>query len=183
MVKLVIKKQCAFALAELLIVLALLGMVLGLGYMYFDFGATTFAGGERRSIAQQSIRLGADFITSEIRYANQLTINPVSMQAGFHYIYQQGNSVIYRNRSGAERILLDGRADRIAYSVSFAEESAVGGIDFTLVLLFTLAADVNLYSLDTSVHILNLVDASKYTGLSDGSTVATVIQYKKPWEN
>lgn len=179
-----IKKTGGFSVVELIMVLALLGIVLGLGYMFFSFGSNTFARGERRSIAQQSIRRAADFITSEIRYADVLELNPnLSVkETGWHYIYQQGGSVIYRDAGGSEEIILDSTLDKMAYSISFEEESTKELIDFVLILVFTLAAEDDLFSLDTSVHIINLVKQENYLDASGSGGPAPAVRYKKPWE-
>lgn len=188
MARVAFKREGGFALAELMVVLTLLGVVLGLGYLYFDFGTRTFARGERQSIAQQSIRLGVDFITSEIRFADQVALLAAGSaippgQTGYHYIFQHADGrIVYQDRSGTQRVLLDSTADQIVYRLTFAEEEAVSGIDFTLVLSYTLTADVDLYSLQTSTHIMNLVNSANYTKPADPSIVITAIQYSKPWE-
>ncbi len=181
--KLVFKKQDGFTVVELLTVLAILGIVLALGYMYFGFGVDTFARGERRSIAQQSIRLSADLITNELRYAEEVILDPANTaESGYYYIEQQGDSVILLDKTDEnevlERVLLDSEVDDIAYKVSFEEESAVERIDFNLVLLLTLEAEDGLYELDTKVYVLNLTDGDKYESGGGGPT--PVIKFRKP---
>jgi len=187
--KLRLRKQDGFTVVELMVVLTILGIVLALGYMYFDFGMRTFARGERQSIAQQAIRLAADYISSEIRYADEIIINPANTNANeYYYIEQQSDSVVYfyRDENGtatANRTLLDSSADDIAYSIAFSEQSAVEKIVLDLVVEFTLEAEDGLYSLDTNVFILNLNDSNKYQDLSSQEEAASVIKFRKPLED
>lgn len=174
-------KQEGFSIVELMVALALLGFVLASGYMFFGFGLRTYDRGEQQSIAQQGIRIAADFISSEIRYANEIIISPADIsEEGYYYIYQDGDSVVFRDANGSERTLLDSNRDQIAYRVLFAEESVVEKIDLSLVVMFTLEAEDDIYSLDTSVYIMNLNDSDKYEDLTEQEGSADVIKYKKP---
>lgn len=180
--KLIFKKQAGFTFIELLIVLGLIAIVLSLGYMFFGFGLRTFDRGERQTIAQQGIRSAANFITSEIRFADEIILNPeeISNADDYYYIYQLGDSVFYQDqdKNNPARILFDSISDEIAYSISFAENSYDEGIKNSLVISFTLEAEDDLYSLDTNVYILNLNDSNKYEDLSEGP--AKVVKYKTP---
>ncbi len=184
--KLILKKQNGLALLELMVALALIGIVLFLGYMFFDFGARTFARGERQSIAQSSIRLGADFITNEIRYADKLVYDPNDpMKEEHYYIKQEGSSVIYyyvdeNGNKTQERTMLDSVADGMIYEISFDEANyiEISQNQIKVVILFTLKADTDLYVLDTKVNILNLNNQDNYE--NEGSIPAPAIMFKKP---
>ncbi len=63
-------------LVEILIVLALIGIVHGLAFSLYYFGATAFSGGENQSIVQQRIRLASRIITDEVRYAYSVELFP-----------------------------------------------------------------------------------------------------------
>jgi len=180
------KKQDGFTVVELMIALALLLIILATGYMFFGFGFRSFNRGEQRAIAQQSIRTAAAFISSEIRYANLITINPetVSTSDDFNYIYLNGDSVYYqdKDKSIPPKTLLDGTVDQMSYSIIFMEDSyVVASSKVTLVLAFNLAAD-SIYSLDTNVFILNLEDSSNYNDLSAQTGNVTGIKYQKPFD-
>ena len=179
--KLIIRKQCGFTVVELMVVLALLGIVLALGYMFFGFGISTFARGERQTIAQQEIRRGAEFITSELRFANKITIEPADLtEGGYYYIYQEGDSVVYKDKSGQERVVLDSSADGITYLISFNEESVQESRDYGLIIKFVLEAEDNLYVLDTNVYIMNLRNKNNYQDLSTQNGSASAIKFSKP---
>jgi len=185
--ELTIKKESGFTVVELLIVLALLGLVLSVVYMYFSFGYDTFVRGERQSIAQQSIRQGADFITGELRYADEIILDPTNLnEEGYYYIIQDGTSVIYYqvDSGGSQvqnRTILDSVVDDIDYEISIVEDTLLTQVSYKLILEFTLTADDELYSLDTKVNILNLNDADKYQD-GDGDS-ASAVMFKKPYLN
>lgn len=114
------RQQKGLSLVELLIVLALLGIILAVGYNYFYFGTQAFARGERYAIAQQASRHASDIITREIRFAHEIEINPtggISVD-DFDYIYLENDSIKVRE-GGVVRILADSNADDIAYSIFF----------------------------------------------------------------
>jgi|GEM_PF-1131779 len=115
------KKSDGFSIVELIVVLSLLGIVLALGYMYFGFGVKAYDRGEQRAIAQQASRLASGFITSEIRFANEIEINPSdsSFENGYRYIYIEDESIKHINENGNERILADSSADDMDYSIFF----------------------------------------------------------------
>ena len=171
MIKKILKNQHGLTAVELAITMTLIGIVLGLGYLYFDFGYRAFQRGERMAIAQQSVRGSADFMVSELRYAAQITINPGSMPAGFSYFYLQDGSLIFRDGSGAERILANSDRDRISYGVSFSRAGSN-------VVQFAVTADGDLYALTTTVQALNLTQEEDFV-VNAGN--GTVIQYRKPY--
>ncbi len=117
------KKQDGLSLVELMIALSLLGIVLALGFMYFNFGVQAFDRGERQTIAQQASRITSDFVTAELRFAKEIEINPTDGISesgdGYRYIYLDDKSILFRDENGNDRILADGLADSIPYHISF----------------------------------------------------------------
>ena len=177
-------KEHGFSIVELMVVLSLLGIVLALGYMYFGFGLGAFNRGERAAIAQQSVRLTSDFITSELRFANQIEINPDSgiSETGFKYFYLNAdNSIVFRDDDGTtERILADSNLDGMPFDLHFTSNVPDD------VVIFEIEADNGLYSIETRVQALNLELYREYNlnlygeiiKLNDGD--GTIIKYKKP---
>ncbi|KAB2951656.1 prepilin-type N-terminal cleavage/methylation domain-containing protein [Heliorestis acidaminivorans] len=61
-----------FTLVELLITIALLGLIMAMGASFFAFGINAFQKGEAQSIAQRDVRFVADRITQELRNATMV---------------------------------------------------------------------------------------------------------------
>lgn len=180
-------KEHGFSIVELMVALSLLGIVLALGYMYFDFGLGAFNRGERQAIAQQTVRLTSDFITSELRFANQIEINPEDglIETGFKYFYlDENSSIIFRDDDGAtERTLADSSLDGMPYSIEFTSNVPDD------VVIYTIDADNGLYTIETRVQALNLELYRQFNldlygvliKLNEGD--GTIIKYKKPTNN
>lgn len=86
-------------LIEILIVFALIGVVLSLGYSFALFGKKTFDGGEKQSEIQFDARMVSKFITDELRNATSLEL--ISIPASFtndnfNYIYIINNQLVHR---------------------------------------------------------------------------------------
>lgn len=191
--------QKGLMLVELMVVLVLLGIILALSYMYFDYGVQAFERGERRSIAQTASRLTSDFIKTEIRFAKEITINPdvtidddgyISESGDYRYIYLDDNpdspntdSIVFQNEDGNKQVLADSQADDMPYSIRFDSNIPDD------VVIFEIEADNNLYQLDTRIQALNirlyrdrpqegrLIDINN-SGNDNGDY--TIIEYKHP---
>lgn len=169
-----LKSNQGITLVELMVVIAILGLVLAAGYQFLHFGRTTYARGEQRSHVQRDMRIAAEYITQEIRYADEIYINPSDKQQGYHYIYiEENGTVIHRNVAGDERVLIDGEMDDADYNLSFQEYD-------DSILRYILSSGVLNYDLDSKVQALNLTAAIK------GDIAGSVIKYTKPhtpiWE-
>jgi prepilin-type N-terminal cleavage/methylation domain-containing protein len=70
------KNKRGFSVIELLVVLAILVIVITLGFELLSFGRNTFERGEKRYIVQENVRLASELITRELRYANEVVILP-----------------------------------------------------------------------------------------------------------
>ena len=179
-----LNKEHGFSIVELMVALALLGIVLALGYMYFDFGLGAFNRGERQTIAQQAVRLTSDFITSELRFANQIEINPEDglSETGFKYLYlDENNSIVFRDDDGTtERILADSILDDMPFNIHFTSNVPDD------VVIYTIDADNGLYTIETRVQALNLELYRTFNldlygvliKLNEGD--GTIVKYKKP---
>lgn len=180
MVKLCDNRQGGFSLIEVVIALALLGVVLAIGYNYFNFGFRSYQTGERQAIAQTGVRTGIDFAVKELRYADTVELSN-SIPAGlddFYYIYQENNSVIYQSPD-QKKILLDSNQDQIVYSFLLSEVKFDITSNITLVISTLIAAE-DIYSLGANVQVLNLTNLNDYSDTTASGQKATVVKYTKP---
>jgi len=176
-----INKQEGFSLVELVIVLALLSLVLSVGYMFFSFGVEAYNRGEKKAIAQQAARLTSDFITAEVRYGRDITVNPdsgIPEEPDYRYIFEENNSIKYRSidyPDTPDRILADSQADDMNFTIEFDAELADD------LIYFKITADEDFYELETKVHALNMsLDRSNDLVVEGGDS--SIIRYKKPTE-
>ena len=142
-----VKKNDGISIVELMVVLSLLGIVLALSYMYFDFGVKAYDRGEQRAIAQQASRLTSGFITSEIRFASEIDINPSdnNFESGFRYIYMENESIKHINENGTVRVLADSSADGMDYSIFFTSNVPYDVVYFYIFADFPSGVDLGDY--------------------------------------
>ncbi|MEW6425812.1 MAG: CFI-box-CTERM domain-containing protein [Bacillota bacterium] len=165
-------------LVELIISLALLAVVLGLGYNLYFFTNQAYAKAEARWIAQRSVQAAVDFITRQLRTAYQLQLDPTGEPADGEYsIYlSNGNtgSLLYREGAGDPVTVVDGNLT-LTFTIPENEDHK----SINNVLSFRIQAlDANarpLYAIDSSVTLLNMLEGRGYSTNSSG----TVVRYKR----
>ncbi|MCR3921442.1 MAG: hypothetical protein NUK65_02860 [Firmicutes bacterium] len=135
-----IKTEKGLTVVELVIALALLGMVLGLGYMFYAFGTTTFAAGETQSNVQQSVRIAANMISNEVRYAETAEILDSLAEDTFPdddytYIYGDGHALLLHQQGEVTPIrFFGGMADDGDVIITFKPSSTNSKLlDFKIV--------------------------------------------------
>lgn len=109
-----LKNTKGVTLVELLVVLALLGMILSLGYSLNFLGMNIFTKGSSQANIQQKVRLASDFITKEVRYATDLKILNLSepipekdnIEEDLYYIFIHDNIIEHRYK-GNSKIITD----------------------------------------------------------------------------
>lgn len=101
------KDYKGFTLLELVIVLALIGIVFSLAPALNLFGIKAFAKSENKSNVQFDARMAADFITREVRYASKveiLTSAPSTFDDDYCYIYSDLSAdpqvIKYKDKNG-----------------------------------------------------------------------------------
>lgn len=125
-----INSQRGMTLVELLVGIALLSAVLAIGYTAYSFAYNSFTRGEARSDVRQNVRLAADFITQELRYATHVRVfnaipalsdfAPGGDHEGYKSIYVDNGSFKYVNSEGNEESPFSSIDGRITlYNLSF----------------------------------------------------------------
>ena len=116
--------QSGVTLVELIIALSLLAVVIALGYNYYFFGASTFERGEGRANVQQNIRLAADFMSNQLRYAQNMEIldappDPGSYEDDYNYILVSNEGQITHVEEGDEKNLLSPISQGLNFNLGF----------------------------------------------------------------
>lgn len=84
------KTQHGFTLIELVVTIAILGIVSLLIYQFFSFGTLAFGRGSDKFDLQTELRLVSDYITEEIRFADQVEVLPAlpgTFDPSIKYLY------------------------------------------------------------------------------------------------
>ncbi|ACA59473.1 hypothetical protein Daud_0961 [Candidatus Desulforudis audaxviator MP104C] len=152
-------------LVELLVGAALLGAVLAIGYTFFYFGHQSFTAGEQRSWVRQNIRLAADFITQELRYATHVYVLgsvPQSFAADLNYIYVKDGVLKHRKAGGGEDTVFD----RISEGVVLKEDLGFS-LDGEFLAYRVANSGEDAYAIDGRIRLLNpLADSSGKDGVA-----------------
>lgn len=162
-------------LIELLIVLAILGIALSLGFSFSIFGMRTFDGGINKSEIQFDARMVSKFLTDELR--NAISLELIDIPASFtndnfNYIYIINNTLVHRyngvvtNKTGPTLIevlptfvltKLDNDNNTLSFDIKSSKTSALG---------------------QKEIEINSTVQLNNLTGLANDQDRA--VKYKKP---
>ena len=162
------RQDGGITLIELIIVIAIIGIVLAGIFTFLLWGHSTFNRGVDKTELHQELNLASELITGEIRYAESLNLLPSApeeMEAGYNYIY-------YDQESRA-LVLIDGGNFRQfgAPLISTAEFWQEGNI---LHYLLEATKRDKVYGLESSVLLLNI------TASPSGGEKQHTMKYKKP---
>ncbi len=73
------KSTSGLSIVELMLALALMSIVLAIGYNFFFLNYKAFQRGEELSIAQFDVRLASDFVTSELRNVTDVSVTDTTL--------------------------------------------------------------------------------------------------------
>lgn len=96
------KKRRGVSLIELVLTVALLGLVIQVVYSVFFVGSTSYSVSTNKGFSQQDVRIAADFITKELKTATEIGID-LENKNGFYSLEiesagARGNLVKYFNQ-------------------------------------------------------------------------------------
>lgn len=179
MIKKLYKNEKGVTLIELLIAMAILGIVLSVAYSLLFYGNTTFSHGNRQYNTQSSVRIAADYAEQELRFATTISILnsvPSPKLEPYNYMYiDNGRLVheIYDSGSGnySTRSFNLNVLDNIS-TFAFIDDSRLG---------ITIEAEDGEqgYLLNREVNLLNVSLVSEaITG-----TTGDVVAFRKDFSN
>ncbi len=180
-----INDERGLSLVELTIVLAMMGMVLALGYLFYDFGTRSFNVGEARSNVQQNVRVTSDYIARELRYAFEVQlldgsfVIPETVEDDFNYIFINSEGAVEHKASDGSVVLFGGSAigvvtDFLEFGVSLENDSIL----FYSLEAVTTGTTLQEYGVNTEMYIENLSLSKNLIKNIMGDT-GTAIRYIK----
>ncbi len=158
-----------FTVVELLIALALLGIVLSLGYFLFFGGTKSFDTGTARANVQQNVRLVNVVLKNELR--NAILISTIEPPGDYDGFFQLEGSHLMHN---GEQVTADNVISDI--DIDIKEEH-----DNEAVLLLTITAvSEEGYTVNYQILLNNLKKGSENLQLDGVTSLKDGLYYKNP---
>lgn len=164
-----ITNQNGLTVMELLIAIAIIGVVFTLVASFFKVSVEVYDEGHRQTEEQHAVRLATDFVTRELRNATTIEIIDTAPDSGSpeeFYIYVSNNNklVKYVTDTDTETTYTIGDLDDVAYNF------AVSGSFLTVEFSSRVEASDPAFELETEVLLNNVSnapdDSGKYLGYS-----------------
>ncbi len=161
--------QNGLTVMELLIAIAIIGVVFTLVASFFKVSVEVYDEGHRQTEEQHAVRLATDFVTRELRNATTIEIIDTAPDSGSpeeFYIYVNNNNklVKYVTDTDTETTYTIGDLDDVAYNF------AVSGSFLTVEFSSRVEASDPAFELETEVLLNNVSnapdDSGKYLGYS-----------------
>jgi len=170
-----LKDDKGFTLIEMLIVLAIIGVVYFLVGSFFKVSEVVYREGQDQTVEQHAARMSADLLARQLRNADTINLfADASSLSGFdHYYYISGNQLIY----------FDGVTE-----MAKTQPDLAGAADIPAGLTFRITGNADTYFLEydivgsddfemSSKVRLNNIDDDDMTGVT---TVGSVVGVTKP---
>ena len=156
----VYRESGGFTLIELMVTLALLGLVIAGGFSIYFFADRSFFSGSVMADVQADMQIAMLRITEEVRLAHSLELMATSdvpatvSHDDEHYLFVKDGSVFLRTKaSPPDRLILQGDSAETGYHIAFERGSQAPNL-----IGITLSSDhprVN-YELASELQVLNL---------------------------
>lgn len=179
--------QKGITLLELVVSLAILGIVLAVGYSFFGFGADSHSRGEQKAIAHQNVRLVVHYIDRQLRYATLVEVledadgipepEDIDADSRENYLFiDEQHRIIHRDHEGDRTLPSPALAEGTAFSLEFESrgvEKAEGKV-----LYYRVGDAATGYSIESQVHPENLGVSTIET--PSGGNTGIAIRYRQP---
>ena len=168
-----------FTLVELIVALALLLIVLDLGYMFFDYGTKTFTRGEDQYSVQQEIRLASGYVTRELRNTTDSSFtSSAPTNDGYNYIvFDSANKAIKiydKSDTSHPKYVTNNCITSFTYTVNTVEGKYV--MEFTI----SGTEGDRVFTTSSKVLLVNMKILPGSANTSATKTNVVTIKYKKP---
>lgn len=149
-------KKSGVTLIELIIVIALIGLVLSAAFSMQLFGVKTFKKGEKDSNNQYDVRMAADFITKQLRFASTVKVlnSFPEPKKGYYDIYLKDGKIMY-NKNGVESAPI-GISNVSDFTLTISE------VDKNIIKFKVGKTEDTKYDIESKVSILNIKTTHPY---------------------
>jgi prepilin-type N-terminal cleavage/methylation domain-containing protein len=125
------KQDKGFTLAEVLMVVAILGLVIAGIYSFYFSGLRSWHKGVDRMDYQQSARIAMDKIVKELQFANQVTVGGGGTELRYSFVNDENNYVFKRvGPENEDLVLIYERGDGSSTQLKIA--LGITGLDFSI---------------------------------------------------
>ena len=142
----------AFTLVELMVSITLISLVLFIAYGMMGSSNILFAKGNTKADIQSNLRLNANYISDEIRYASSIRILsaiPSPIDSTKKYIYSDGG--VLKQYSAGETLIIPGSLEGVISELYFDDKDSQN-------VIFRISGTFNneTYEVESSVFMLNV---------------------------
>ncbi|SFF92922.1 prepilin-type N-terminal cleavage/methylation domain-containing protein [Desulfotomaculum arcticum] len=158
-----------FTIVELLIALALLVIVIALGYTFNFYVFRSFDIASKQSEVQQSVSLAKNIIENKVRYSQMDLLDelPEEIEPGYQAIYIESGVVKYIDEDGNTSDLLGAISGNVNMQVYFENK----GDSFLRVYVQGDIDGDHEYNIDSNILIHKVTDRSDTIQGSDGTLI------------
>lgn len=158
-----------FTLIEVIASIAILAVVISMGYSLYIYGVKSFNIGTNKINSSENMRIAADYITRELRNATSVQILgsiPSSPDSSKNYIYAE-NGVLKCKKNTAASVTICGNSNYAALSLNFS----VNVSNSKILTLNVMTDSASVSSISSDIYILNLGSGSISTATPLGHVV------------
>lgn len=173
------KKENGFTVMELLIALAILLIVLGLGFNLYFYTQKSFQDGEQRWIQQREVKKVADYISSFVKNSYFIDIigdidETYSFDNEYSYIYKDSNDGIIKYKNLTESPVNLCTTD---LSLNFEPAKDADDNDIYNVLDYDISANVGNYEVESSIFLQNVKLIKPLNSSDDKTDTGSAVRY------
>jgi prepilin-type N-terminal cleavage/methylation domain-containing protein len=154
--------KSGFTLIELIVTIAIIGIVLTMAYSMGAFGSMSFNNGAAKSDIQSNIRLAANYITKELRYSSNaiiLTELPTTPDSTRNYIYVDNDGILKQYYNGDITNVLGNTSNNSSKTLEFTIENSE-------TVYFNIQENYKdqTFQLNSTILLLNIGDSTLVNG-------------------